>query len=331
MSPEALLQGWLGGSLAELAAETISVPLMVPYDHLADIDGWLLTIGNEPAPIGATSLPGSLSAGSMSVETRVAGAMLIAADYSVRRGASDAVSARTVLVRESPVAFVASSGSERLRPLLDAAERAGIPVAFDRLVDAEAVAREIAPFGRRRSAHREQIGRRHDPALSFPPVALDAGIGGNSRSSFVLHNEGERDGVTVTGELGPRVGIEIGLGGGVGIEETLELEALAATMPSFLRGVTSVVTGPSVRIGWRRGAAPTAEQIGGVMRAWLKAFTGAPIAEVRIGFAPAMGRSSLLTDMRARASAFRQYRAAVIAGDRGPLAAVTGHTQSEEA
>lgn len=322
LAPELLLQMWLDGTGNSGDSAVFGEPFYVPYDHLARVDGWTLWLGHPPIPDGLPLLPAPESLIWGEPLTAITTALLVSADYAIRRGASDTVSARALLEREAPVAIVIPGPLiASLEPSLVRAEEAGVPVVRGEIESVDELAAMVDSFGLRRTAHRVDLGRAHDPALTFQTHVPEVTIGGNSLSSFVVHNEPERDGVTITGELSERVGIAIGLSGpAIAIETTREIEALAATIPSFLDRITSAPTGQSLSIGWREGDAPDPLSLGEAFRIWLKLLTGATIVDIRMAFAPEKGRSELLSEMQARATAFREFRDAVIAGDNDHLA-----------
>ena len=299
VAPEALLLEASGHdeyfrSLIESAG-----PLLAPYDMLVDEDGWLVDPGHS-------ELTAPFDDPARSVDQRAVNALLVACDYAVRRGATDHASARIVLERESPIAVVSIKATASIHRT---AARFGI--------SAESPADKPASFARRARAHAE-LPFPSDPVLSFQPRPLDWDMGDNSLSSFVVHNEGNQDGLTIIGELSERWGVEVGLPKSMSFEALAEIELDVAEMPSFLRGVTSRFAGQALEVGWVAGQAPEVEQIGNSMRVWSKALFDLEFADVRIFFAPPRGRAPVLTDMRARARAFRLYRDAVMAGHSDP-------------
>jgi hypothetical protein len=168
---------------------------------------------------------------------------------------------------------------------------------------------EIAPRRHRRAAHGQIPGLLHDPAYAAEVVEVSREAGANSLSSFILHPEGERDGVTISGEPGDRFGIEIGLlGPGIDLAASRVIELDAARMPGFLPGVTSELAGTSLRVGLGPGTVLDPHALGAVWQAWLREIWGAVLVDVRIAFAPDHGRSALLVDMRTRAQQYRAYR-----------------------
>jgi hypothetical protein len=316
IAPESLVQTWLGDQCDAASAAIFGQPFYVPYDHLAGVNGWTLWLGHPPVPDALTLLPAPEELLWGEPESAIATAMLVAADYAIRRGANDLPSARAILDRESPIAIVVPDlVHPSLEVILVRAARAGLQVVNRRIATVDELATIVPTFRRRREAHAVNLGRGHDPALSFQERVSDVVIGGNPLSSFVVHNEPERDDVTVTGELSERIGIEIGVAGPeITVEATKVIEDLAATFPSFVDGITSARSDHSLAIGWREGDSPQPLIIGEAFRTWLKALCGASIVDVRIAFASERGASALLTDIRARASAFRRYRDAVMAG-----------------
>ena len=96
--------------ITELIAET--GPLLVPFDTLTDIDGWVVDLGGESVsvPFDDPALP---------PVQRAVNALLVASDYAVRRGASDVADAIRVLRRESPVAVAGIERAPRIGPVVD--------------------------------------------------------------------------------------------------------------------------------------------------------------------------------------------------------------------
>ncbi|GIW04257.1 MAG: hypothetical protein KatS3mg059_0877 [Thermomicrobiales bacterium] len=316
---EELLVAALGdGSLLAQAAIAVE-PFVVPYDQLARIAGWVLWRDDLPAPSGVPLLPLPERLLTGDPLAALGAAAAVSADYAARRGARDATAMTSLLRVEGPVAVVFPGPvPAELAPARNDLLRLGIPV-IDNANGVDQALETLPAFAVRAAAHAALVGRLHDPALSFQQITVQERIGGNSLSSFIVHHEGERDGVRIIGTFSPRFGLEIGLRGqGITLERTAELESQAALIPSFLEGVTSRLAGHSLEIGWRAGAAPTPAEIGGVLHAWLKALYGAEIVDVRLAFAPPRGRSALLTEMRARANAFREIRAAALAGQAEP-------------
>jgi hypothetical protein len=200
-----------------------------------------------------------------------------------------------------------------VRASLEQVELLGVPLVRSP-ADAVKSIRHLPGFNARRQAHAVDLGRPHDPVFSFEQFDVEQRIGANSLSSFVLHPEGERDGLSITGEMSDRVGIEIGVSSPhVGVGQTLKLEREAAQMPSFLEGVSANLSSQTLKIGWRAGDAPTPEQIGRVMHTWLKALYGLDLVDIRIVFAPIHGRSARLVDMRERAKQYSAFRTSAIA------------------
>jgi hypothetical protein len=312
---EELLAAALGSTSPVTKAALALEPFIVPYDQLARVDGWALWLGHPPVPNGLALLPvpdhlawgeplGALTA-----------TVAVAADYAARRGARSSAEARNVLTRESPVVVaVPGDVTASLAESLLEVRRLGVPI-VDRPTDSVAAVAAVPPFALRRRAHDQPVGRPHDPALSFQEFVVDGWIGRNSPSSFVLHHEGTRDGVSVEGEFGERIAIEIGVRGpGVGIESTERLEREAALVPAFLSGIETRLEGESLAIGWRREAQPTADELGAVLHVWLKALFCLDLVDVRIAFAPSRSQSALVTAMRARARDYRREREQAIAG-----------------
>jgi hypothetical protein len=311
---EELLQATLGvDSPLTRAAQTIE-PFVVPYDQLARLDGWVVWLGHPPVPDGLPLLPVPDHLLWDEPATAVATVAALAADYAARRGAGDTAGMREVLGRESPlVVVVPGDVAPGLHTLLEEAALVGIPL-LERPADLDKALRSVPAFAMRRRAHSEPVGRPHDPALSFQHFVQVGRAGGDALSVFVVHNEGERDGVEVLGETGEHLGLEVGIGGdGVTVQATEAIERRAAKIPSFLNGVTSRAVGHSLEVGWRLDARPTARELGEVFRVWLKELEGVDLVDVRVAYAPANRRSAALAEMHARAESFRQARAAALA------------------
>jgi hypothetical protein len=249
----------LGASLGPDSALTRSAlaiePFIVPYDQLARVDGWVVWLGHPPVPDGVRLLPAPDHLLWDDPETALAATAAVVADYAARRGARSAEAMKATLERESPLAVVVPGEiTTGLRERLDEVATLGIPV-LERPAELQSALAAIGSFGLRRGAHGAEIPRAHDPALSFQQFVLAGRIGGDARSTFLLHNEGRRDGIDVVGTFGERVGIEIGVGGDwITIQATAELERQAARIPSFLSGVTSALVDRSLEIGWRLDA-----------------------------------------------------------------------------
>jgi len=311
------------GDASELVRAASAVPWFdPPFARLASTTGWAVWLGHPPVPdlgpvTGLPAPPAMLWDDPRSAMVTAAG---VALNYARRRGAIDPATIDRLLRREGPVAIVVPDTLDpSLRPLLAELDGLAMPI----LVGADDIVARLAAvpsFAARRLGHATPLNRDHDPALAFQDFAVAERIGGNSLSSFVLHHEAERDGVSVVGSPSARFGLEVGVGGaGVGLAETAALERAAATYPGFLDGVAAREEGHSLEIGWRDGSQPEPRVWGEAVRVWLKALDGVDAVDVRIVFAPAEGRSAVLTDMRARAAAFKELRDAAIVGT--PIAA----------
>jgi hypothetical protein len=292
-APETLLAALLGGG-PEAEAIVHSVPmLMAPYDALASASGWVVDLSNPEADNAPFTF------GLETARDRALAALAIALDYAVRRGATSLESARVILAREGPVWVKRGdlpAGDDRI---LEAAERLGF------VSD-----QEPAAFGRRRRGHEIEVGRRHDPALSFQAHRADRWIGGNSLSSFLVHDEPESDGVEVTGEIGPRWGVEIGIAGpGVTPRTTAEMEECVWSMPAFLDGVSTRRDPHSLVAGWRQDDPVKTGQLAHVLYAWTKALFDLDTVQVRAVFA-VPGEAEALVAMRERAAQYRAKRSA---------------------
>jgi hypothetical protein len=264
-------------------------PLVTPYDALVNDDGWLVDVASAvaTAPFDDPAVDRS---------QRIVNALLIACDYAVRRGAVSVTNLRGILDRESPIAIVANPGTPKEGEL---ATQLGIAVssANDR----------PASFARRAAVH-AALAFDCDPVLSFQAHTLDWDMGDSTLSSFVVHNQGVRDGVTVDGDVGERWAVTVGLPSSTSYASLSGIELQVASMPSFLSGVTSRFDGQALVVGWAAGEAPDIEQIGEAMRVWTKALYDLDLVDVRIVFAPPVGRSAELTKMRSWARSFRLHR-----------------------
>ena len=313
------------GSPLAVAAPPLFDP---PWDDLAKRSGWVFWCGHPPVPpLGdAAPLPAPPELLWDDPMTGLATATAIALDYATRRGAADRAAIQQVLRREGPLAVVVPGEvHESLLSALQEIAALGIPLIFglDDLLPALAA---LPVFAARSTAHAAAVSRRHDPALSFQSITAVDHLGGNPLSSFVLHAEGERDGVTVIGAPSVRVGLEIGVRGpGIDLERTVALERAAASYPGFLDGVSSRLEGHSLEIEWAAAAEPSPSDLGETLRAWLMALDGADLVDVRLVFAPPVGRSAVLTEMRARAAAFKEYRLATLDRHHESLTGVDKH------
>lgn len=303
VAPEVLLQELAGGDARIGGLIEATGPLLTPYDVLVHEDGWLLD-PTSPNPTAPFDDPG------LDPNQRIINAMLVACDYAVRRGADTLADVGAVLNRESPLAV--RDTDPRLTTERAMARRIGI--------SADSSLRRPLSFVRRDRAH-AALTVPCDPVLSFQPRTLDWDMGDNALSSFVVHNEGERDGVEVTGEVSERWGVTVGLPRSTSFEELINIETEVALMPSFLPGISSWFDGQALEVGWAFGESPEIEHIGECIRVWTMTLFDLEMADVRIVFAPARGRSVLLTTMRSRARAFRLYRTAIVAGQSGARSA----------
>jgi hypothetical protein len=290
--------------------------MRVPYDRLASIHGWVVWLGHPPVPDGLVLLPAPEILLWNAPETAVATGMLVAADYAIRRGATDEGTARAVLDRECPVVFVVpdairGAGAE----VLADAESTGMPVVRLHTETTTELAGLVPSFARRRTAHDVSLGRPHDPALSFQIRVPSLTIGDNAVSSFVVHDEPEGDGVRVSGVLGPQFAMEVGVSApGLKPDAMPRVERLVATIPSFLDGVTSYLENDALEIGWQEGREPTPEIIGEVVRVWLETLLDATMVDVRMAFAPSGSTTPELTELHRRAAHFRRSRETAATG-----------------
>lgn len=302
-SPESLAQEWLRGGPAAAEAAIYTSAFYVPYDQLAQVDGWAVWLGHPPAPDGLPLAPFPESVLWGEPADVIAATALVSADYAVRRGAIDTETARSILRREAPVALVVPGDLHpALTASVEAAEIAGLPVVRGSTVDRSVLRSEVASFGLRARLHAVDLDRRHDPALSFQERRLRQTIGGNDRSVLFAHLQGKRDGVQISGELSATFGLEIGLAAlPGGIASTGDLLRIAAGIPGFLDGVSSWIENESLVVGWDTETPPTAEAIGGAISLYLKELYGSAIVDLRIAFAADRGGSESLAAMSARA------------------------------
>ncbi len=309
-APEALLTQLLAG-LDRIEDRILSVgPLVVPFGHLATIDGWLVDPfdrQNAGTPFGYPSLEPN---------QRALRGLLVACDYAIRRGATDLNSLHPILKRESPIPFVSSEGHDA------------------------SIAKVIGELGLTGADSRPRITRRRghalsaplvsDPVLSFKIGAVDHRWGDNALSSFVVHNEGEADRSSIVGDPSPRWAVEVGLPDTVPTADLVAIEPQIAAMPGFLSNVQSRMDDDALILEWSGTATPSPGEIAQAIRAWAMAFFDLPYVDVRLVFAPSRGRSAVLTEMRARARAFRLYRDAVAAGHADPASVVAEFQRQQE-
>lgn len=316
---EELLAAALGDDNPLAQAARSLDPFIVPYDQLARLDGWVVWLGHPPVPDGLHLLPAPEHLLWDEPLTTLATAAAVAADYAARRGATDPGRMRSLLERESPVTLVVPNQlTAPVKSLADHVATMGVPLVANP-ADVDAGIARTVPFAMRRRAHAKFVGRSNDPALSFQEFSTTNQIGGDPLSSFVLHGEGERDGVEIYGDFGDHVAIEIGVRGPDLTPQTIAwLESQAAEIPSFLNGVSSRRTGDALEIGWRQDAKPTGEEIGQVFQVWLKALYDLDLVDVKIAFAAGKRSSALLSTMSERARRYRTIRAGTIAGNANP-------------
>lgn len=303
-----------GSALGELL-ETLP-PFDVPWNHLAGADGWSVWLGHPPVPetIEIVPAPSELVWGDPA--TVLGTAVSASLRYALLRGASSFVAAAGILQREGPVSLIIPGDlSPHFAASLAECTALGIPM----VIGSESMTSDLALLRQRRirrEAHAVALGRPHDPALSGQHVEVVGSFGGNSLSSFVLHSEGDADGVRVTGTPSERMAVEIGVQGeGLNLGASLLLEDDAARIPGFLDGVSSDRSGNTIAIGWAAGQQPDPETLGKLWQTWLKAIWGATLIDVRLAFAPDHGRSALLVDMRTRSSQYHAYRTETLAPD----------------
>jgi hypothetical protein len=303
-SAESLLSelGRADPRIIELIAGT--GPLLVPFDTLTEIDGWLVDLASDQAA-AAFDDP------SLPIEQRVVNALLVACDYAIRRGAETVADAATILRRESPVAIQAETDVE---------------ACLQRVTNDLGIAgRYPESFARRRRGHELSGSVLSDPAHSFKQRSVDQDIGDNALSSLLVHARGEVDQAFVSGEIGERWAVEIGLPAEASLDMIQTVEREVVVMPSFLRGITSYASSDGMVVGWPHDHVPEPRDIAVVIQAWTKALFDLPIADVRIVFAPGTGESAELTLMRERADSIRMYRDAM-RSDADPSSESTSET-----
>ena len=265
-------------------------PLIISFDALATIDGWVIDLRNKAPGVSFDDV-------ALHADQRAINALLVACDYTVRRGATGIEDAQRILRRESPIAIPDPSPlCNPLRRLVEALEICGdAPSAFRRRSRGHALSGEV----------------RSDPALSFEQRSMDRNIGDNTSSSLTVHNESTSDKVVVVGEINERWAVEIGLSPTIELDQVVEIEREAPELPSFLHGITSYSYDDGIVVGWREGNTPDPRHLGIAIQAWSTALYDLPSVEVRIVFAPPTGESATLTEMRARGAALRLYRDAM--------------------
>lgn len=300
VAPESLLRELARHDPAISTLIDSTGPLVTPYAMLVQTDGWLVdpNSAEQTAPFDDPALR---------PEQRAINTLLVACDYAVRRGASSVAEVMRILARESPIGILAAEADTALPRQLSRELGIAVPTGDER----------PASFSRRARAQAE-LRVPCDPVLSFQPRALDWDMGDNSHSSFLVHNLGEVDGLTITGDVSERWGVDVGLPRATPLDALAEIEREVAVMPSFLRGVTSEFNGQTLEVGWRAGEAPAIEDIGQAIWVWTKSLYDLEFADVRIVFAPADGRAPVLTEMRKRALAFRLQRDAALSGRPDP-------------
>jgi hypothetical protein len=300
ISPESLVQEWLG---EPGGSAVYSGGFYVPYDALAQVDGWVVWLGHPPAPDGLTLAPFPEEVLWGEPAEVVAAALLVSADYAVRRGATTTEAAKRILQQEAPLALVVPGDLHpALGAVVEAAAVAGVPVVRGALFSNASPRGAVPSFDLRSRVHAVDLGLRHDPALSFQERRIKRTIGGNDRSVLFAHLEGERDGIDITGEFSATFGLEIGLTTlPAGIGSTEDLRQIAAEIPDFLDGVSSWIENDSLVVGWDTETPPTGTAIAGAISLYLKELYGATLVDLRLSFAPDRGSSETLAAMSARA------------------------------
>ena len=303
-----------GSALGELLAELPHFD--IPWDQLAERDGWSVWLGHPPVPEAIEILPAPPELVWGDPPTVLGAAVSVSLRYALLRGADSFVAAAGITQREGPVSLIVPGD---LSPVLAASLAECTALGIPMVTGSDDVGGDLFVLRQRRirrDSHAVDLGRPHDPALSGQGVLAAGSIGGNSLSSFVVHNEGEVDQVRVTGTPSERMAVEIGVRGeGIDLGASLLVEEDAARIPGFLDGVSSARSGNSVAITWGEGRQPDPETLGTLWQTWLRGIWGATLVDVRIAFAPEHGRSALLVDMRTRSSRFHHYRTETLAPD----------------
>lgn len=300
-APEKILASLIGGDKELLGVLLEIGPVIVGFPELTDCDGWLVDLASTEPHVHWDDAR-------LSPVERTVRALLVACDYAVRRGAADDRVAREIIRRESPIAIANPRELDvHIRALLESLDLVG----------------PDTPSRRRRAlGHALTAPTRTDPVLSFHERHEDVIWGDDALSSFVLTNEGKRDGVTITGQVSERWGVEIGLREDVPMSGLPAIESTVGEIPSFLGGNSSSFDGTSIIVAWARPITVSAEDVGRAIHGWTRALFDLDLVDVRIVFAPSRSRSARLTDMRSRAREYRLYRDAVIAGNPNPAAVV---------
>lgn len=301
-----------GSALGDLL--TPLPPFDVPWDRLAESDGWSVWLGHPPVPGTIEILPAPAELVWGDPPTVLAAAVSVSLRYALLRGADSFVAAAGIIQREGPISLIIPGD---LSPVLVASLAECTALGIPMVTGSDDAIGDLSSLRQRRvrhDSHAVDPGRPHDPALSGQSVLAAGSFGGNSLSSFVLHNEGDIDRVQVIGTPSDRMAVEIGVRGeGIDLSASLLIEDDAARMPGFLDGVSSARSGNSIAIGWAGGRQPDPETLGKLWQTWLRAIWGATLVDVRIAFAPVHGRSALLVDMRTRSSQYHDYRTETLA------------------
>ncbi len=303
-----------GSALGELLADLPRFD--IPWDRLAQTDGWSVWLGHPPVPEAIEILPAPPELVWGDPRTVLATAVSVALRYALLRGADSFVAAAGITQREGPVSVIVPGD---LSPVLAASLAECTALGIPLVTGSDDVVGDLSVLQQRRirrDSRAVDLGRPHDPALSGQHVMAAGSFGGNSLSSFVLHNEGEVDQVRVTGTPSERMAVEIGVrADGIDLGASLLVEDDAARIPGFLDGVSSARSGHSVAITWNDGRQPDPETLGRLWQTWLREIWGTTLVDVRIAFAPDHGRSALLVDMRTRSTQYHDYRTETVASN----------------
>jgi hypothetical protein len=269
-----------------------SGPLLVSFDALVDVDGWTIDLRSE----SSSSL---FDNPALPPQQRAVNALLVAVDYAVRRGANSSTEVVAVVKRESPVCVIgAETLGLSLAPLLERME-----------IQSESP----RAFARRSRGHSLAAPVRSDPALSFEERSMDKNIGDNALSSLAVYAGGRVDQFIVSGEIGERWAVEVGLPDNYPDDALDPITSEIARMPAFMQGITSYLDDDGIVVGWRASLQPDPKHIGSVIHAWTKALFDLSLVDLRIVFAPASGEFPELAKMRERARSLHRDRTAGLA------------------
>lgn len=262
-------------------------------------DSHLRTLAQNVVTVTDQDFRGIASLSNPSADERVLSVLRAMAEFGVARGAT----LKDVLARESPVVMTPDWLLDASEEIREAVVASGLPVAQSDEASGLASTRHL------RMGTTLMDGLAAHPVFAMESVEAVATFGENSLSSFIVHNEPERDGWSITGDPSERMAIEVGVGiPGLTHWDTLRLETEIAKLPSFLPGFVSRQDGRALVLGTGAGKRFDPDSVARVLQGWTKALFGAHLVDVRMAFAPSHGRSALLVDMRARAQQYHAFR-----------------------